>query len=346
LKALTEKLGFEPSMMEGLALALSTKPASRGNLDRMVLGAFETQMETRIAELETQIAEATPEREARALALQPVSEAHAQARAAHLQFCKELQEAEAALSEVEGQLVARRRMVGSVAPELSQVYAQHALAKELLDDFLTGPRAAFDELNGGSEQEINAANQHGSADKQRPQEGRASVDGHAREADTSTDVAAPSRPDDDPMMELAAGDVESGVNDAAVEPSEADEPDEQEHAAEPDEQEQADEPDEPCEQADLAAADEAPAAVDEDATIDYNSFGDASAPAAEPNEDHAAFDQPGAEAESGNEDAQVSGGDEPETEVESGNGDGSAIEADDDMAASVAPDEPSSCRTA
>jgi len=149
LVALAKTSQFDTSLLEGLQGALTAKPAQRTTLDEMVITAFETQVTTRVAELETTMAQLSPAREARAAEIQAKNEAHLEARRRHAEKQEALKKATVEAKEAEVALVGHRRAVESMAPELQDVRARRGLVKDVLEDFLAGPAAALRELDPG-----------------------------------------------------------------------------------------------------------------------------------------------------------------------------------------------------
>jgi len=149
LLALAKSADFDTSLLEGLQGALTAKPAQRTAMDEMVIMAFETQVTTRIAELETAMAQLSPAREARAAAVQAKNDAHLVARERHVARQEALRKAVEAAKDSEAALAGRRRAVESVDSEFQELRARRAIMKDVLDDFVAGPAAALRELDPG-----------------------------------------------------------------------------------------------------------------------------------------------------------------------------------------------------
>mmetsp|Transcript_14249 Transcript_14249/g.25118 ORF Transcript_14249/g.25118 Transcript_14249/m.25118 type:complete len:917 (+) Transcript_14249:41-2791(+) len=147
LVKLGTEYGFEKSFLVGLPGAFSkNEPGKRSSFDEMVMTAFETQVSTRISELDQKLVQEMPGIEAREAMVQSAKLQH---RAAKEKQEKARADIEAARKKERAGVVAlqgAKHLVQAFNEELKKMAVDYACAKSRLDAFKDGPMAAFEQL--------------------------------------------------------------------------------------------------------------------------------------------------------------------------------------------------------
>ena len=139
-------LNFDETLPVGLLDVLAMQPADRISFDTMVLKAVETQLWTRIAELDTTLAEGAPDEEGRAAAVNSAQTTHDTVKSMQLDSISALDRARDMVTEGEAPLEAARKAGQVFSPELRQARKECEQAQARLAAFCEGPLAAFSHL--------------------------------------------------------------------------------------------------------------------------------------------------------------------------------------------------------
>lgn len=141
--------GFDESLLIGFPSALSKNRENRSSFDGMVLQAFETQVLTKLAELDKNIAEEMPGREARAAVVDSARASHEAVRERHLASLAALSAAQAALQEGERGAREAHKTCQRFGAELQGFAVELEHAEMELAAFRRGPLTAYDDLRAG-----------------------------------------------------------------------------------------------------------------------------------------------------------------------------------------------------
>jgi len=150
LVAIGHKYECEESMLLGLPHVLPKKPQARTSFDDLILQAFETELSTKLADVELQIADEEPHRLKRAATVQLAKDGVSAARKRHQECMPTLHEAKRRKREGETNVQVAK---DAVAAYRSRAQASRDTVEQgtrQLADFRSGPRAGFDKLASGT----------------------------------------------------------------------------------------------------------------------------------------------------------------------------------------------------
>jgi len=157
LVALGKQFDFDDTLLMGLPGALSQKPSARTDCDDMFLKAFHAELETRIAEIDTEITKGEPEREARAGKVQAAREVHNTARERQQAASDGLTQAGVAVDKHKAAIERYREAVRVFKPDILRLERDVKAARNRLVVLQAGPLAAFSRLRRQTTAEIEEA---------------------------------------------------------------------------------------------------------------------------------------------------------------------------------------------
>merc|ERR1740129_1579135 len=151
LAAMGRQYGFDDSLTSVLADALTRKTDSKTSFDDFCVRAFETQLTTKVAELEKLIAEETPAQEKRASAVATAKSAQDDVKALHKARADEVKKAVAVVKECQNAVAAAQKTIRSLRPQLRRAEAALASARAEVENFRKGPITACEALSAAND---------------------------------------------------------------------------------------------------------------------------------------------------------------------------------------------------
>ncbi|CAE8649213.1 unnamed protein product [Polarella glacialis] len=146
LGKLGKDLAFDTALLTSLPAALSKEPAARGNFDQLVITQIESELQKHVAAVTGILEAGAPEREVRAAKV-TAAKSVADVAAVRETACKDaLKDAQAAQKEAEKTQTAAIKAVKLFGSEMKQVATDLQEAKDSLQEFQSGPMAAFQDL--------------------------------------------------------------------------------------------------------------------------------------------------------------------------------------------------------
>ncbi|CAE8595948.1 unnamed protein product, partial [Polarella glacialis] len=143
LGKLGKDLAFDTALLTSLPAALSKEPAARGNFDQLVITQIESELQKHVAAVTGILEAGAPEREVRAAKV-TAAKSVADVAAVRETACKDaLKDAQAAQKEAEKTQTAAIKAVKLFGSEMKQVATDLQEAKDSLQEFQSGPMAAF-----------------------------------------------------------------------------------------------------------------------------------------------------------------------------------------------------------